>query len=80
MPGVTKTNIKSKEEDQVWIRWFFISNWGPLSKCGRNEVESYIEVVVDYYSDDFAKKAIFEVIDGNNSHTVNAEDVIKKIA
>lgn len=65
----------TKLNDEVWIRWFFISNWSSLQRADRDKVKEHIIAVCSLYAPEFKQKAKFDIIDGNLVKEVEAKDI-----
>ena len=63
----------TKQSDEVWVRWFFISNWSPLKAVEREKVQDHMREVCGWYDPKFQEKAKFEIIDGNLVREVEAK-------
>jgi hypothetical protein len=65
-----------KTNDQVWVRWFYISNWSGIKAMNRDTLEADIRKSCILYSKDFWKDAEFEIIDGNSVRIIPAREIL----
>ena len=65
----------TKQANEVFWRWFYISNWGPMTTAPRLNHREHIARVVDFYNPKFREKATIEIIHGNTVEVVAAKDL-----
>jgi hypothetical protein len=66
----------TKSNSQVWVRWFFVSNFGdqPMA-LERENLYQQIYDRLNFYADEFWEKAEFAIYDGNEYRVVSAKEV-----
>jgi hypothetical protein len=77
MPIATAGSLRdsTKLNDEVWVRWFYISNWSTFKRVNRSEVDAHILEMCSWWAPEFKQKAKFEIVDGNLLREVEAKDV-----
>ena len=72
---------REKESNEIWWRWFFVSNWSSLMHCKRSDARKQIAHFCAWYpaDSDFWKKAQIEIIDGD-THQVFPLSDLKSLA
>lgn len=55
----------TKAGNQVFWRWFFVSNWSAIKVADRGTVAADIAREIGYYAPEFREKATIEIIWGN---------------
>ncbi len=67
---------KNKENDEVWVRWFYIANWAdrPVALKSKGLREN-IRKHYSFYGPEFWEKATFAVYDGNSYQEIPAKEI-----
>lgn len=65
-------NLTSKDTGDVWVRWFYVANYGDPMRIRSDRLVSWVKDCWGHYGDDWRKRATLEFMFDDHRVTINA--------
>lgn len=67
--------VRTALDEQVFVRWFFVSNWSTINIVKKSELYEWLFRQLDWYDEEFTRRTKFEVIDNGTLYELTGEHV-----